>query len=89
MQQIPHLNEVIAKIVRERRAKLGMSKRMLSTLSRIDRVYIRGIESGKWNISVNVLFNLAEALEIDPVVFMQMIKDELEARNGKSWPFDE
>lgn len=89
MQQIPHLNEVIAKIVRERRAKLEMSKRMLSTLSRIDRVYIRGIESGKWNISVNVLFNLAEALEIDPVVFMQMIKDELEAINGKSWPFDE
>lgn len=89
MQQIPHLNEVIAKIVRERRAKLEMSKRMLSTLSRIDRVYIRGIESGKWNISVNVLFNLAEALEIDPVVFMQMIKDELEAINGKYWPFDE
>lgn len=87
MEKYPFLNETIGKILRQKRESMGMSKRQLSTLASIERAYITGIEQGKWNVSLNALFHLCEALEIDPQELMGMVKKELEAKNGKSWPF--
>lgn len=87
MDTYPNLNGVVAKILRERRERLGMSKRQLSTLASIERSYITGLENGRWNVSLNVLFYLCEALEIDPQEFIGQVKQELEKKNGRKWPF--
>ena len=55
-----------------------MSKRKLSELAMIERAYITGLENGKWNVTLNVLFFLSEALEIRPEVFIKLVMDEVE-----------
>ena len=78
MEKYPYLNEAVANILKGRREALGMSKRKLSELAMIERAYITGLENGKWNVSLNILFFLSEALEIRPDVFIQLVMDEVE-----------
>lgn len=78
MEKYPYLNEAVANILRHRRESLGMSKRKLSELAMIERAYITGLENGKWNVTLNVLFFLSEALEIRPEVFIKLVMDEVE-----------
>lgn len=87
MEKIKFLNETVGKILRQKRESMGMSKRLLSTLSSIERAYITGLESGKWNISLNALLHLCSALEIAPEAFMGQLMQELEKKNGKKYPF--
>lgn len=76
MEKYPYLNEAVAEVLKTRRAALGMSKRNLSELAMIERAYITGLENGKWNVTLNVLFYLSEALELDPVEFVRLVKEE-------------
>ena len=76
MEKYPYLNEAVAEVLRTRRAALGMSKRKLLELAMIERAYITGLENGKWNVTLNVLFYLSEALELDPVEFVRLVKEE-------------
>lgn len=76
MEKYPYLNEAVAEVLKTRRAALGMSKRKLSELAMIERAYITGLENGKWNVTLNVLFYLSEALELDPVEFVRLVKEE-------------
>ena len=78
MKKYPYLNEAVANILKEKREALGMSKRKLSELAMIERAYITGLENGKWNVTLNVLFFLSEALEIRPDVFIQLVMNEVE-----------
>lgn len=87
MEKINFLNEIVGTILRQKRESMGMSKRLLSTLSSIERAYISGLESGKWNVSLNALLQLCSALEIEPEAFMKQVKTELEKKNGRKWPF--
>ena len=76
MEKYPYLNEAVAEVLKTRRAALGMRKRKLSELAMIERAYITGLENGKWNVTLNVLFYLSEALELDPVEFVRLVKEE-------------
>lgn len=61
-----------------------MSKRKLSELAMIERAYITGLENGKWNVSLNVLFHLSEALGLEPETFVALVRQQivkLEAMN--------
>lgn len=87
MEEYPQLKEVLAKIVRERREALHMSKRQLSKAAYIERSYITGLENGNWNPSLNVVLHLCEALKIEPEEFMRQVRHELEEKNGRKWPF--
>ena len=78
MEKYPYLNEAVANVLKGKREALGMSKRKLSELAMIERAYITGLENGKWNVSLNVLFCLSEALEIKPDVFIQLVMNEVE-----------
>ena len=78
MEKYPYLNEAVANILKEKRVALGMSKHKLSELAMIERAYITGLENGKWNVTLNVLFFLSEALEIRPDVFIQLVMNEVE-----------
>lgn len=77
MENYPFLNDVMAKLLRERRAELGMSKRKLSEEAMIERAYITRLEKGQCNVSVNVLFYLCEALKIEPDDFLKQVKSQL------------
>ena len=83
------LNEAIASVLRKKREELGMSKRKLSELAMIERAYITGLEAGKWNATMNVIFYLSESLGIHPVDFVALICTEmaiLKAKETKSPP---
>lgn len=64
--------------MKERREALAMSKRKLSELAMIERAYITGLENGKWNVTLNVLFFLSEALEVEPERFVGLVRNEIE-----------
>ena len=57
------INE-IASVVKNRRAILGISQEELAHLAEIDRTYASQIERAIANPSLQVLCNLAEALQI-------------------------
>ena len=52
----------------------------------IERAYITGLENGKWNVTLNVLFFLSEALEIRPDTFINLVMDEVENLKKRSMP---
>lgn len=59
------LKEIGARI-RKVRTERGYSQEELSFNAEMDRAYISEIESGQKNFSINVLFKLSKALEIEP-----------------------
>lgn len=79
MEKYPFLNQAVANVLSRRRRDLGMSKRKLSELAMMERAYITGIESARWNISLNGIFFLCDALQLDQVEFARRVKRELKA----------
>ena len=77
MEKYPFLNEAIAKILYERRIALNMSKKKLSELALIERAYIRSIENAEKTPTLNAIFYLSEALEIEPEDFVKQVKAEV------------
>lgn len=77
MEKYPLLNKAVAETLKSRRQKLGLSKRRLSELAMLERAYITGLEDGKWNVSLNALFFLCEALEIEPESFVRQVRERL------------
>lgn len=59
-----HVINAIANVVKTRRAALGISQEELAHLAEIDRTYASQIERGIANPSLQVLCNLAKALEL-------------------------
>ena len=66
-----------------------MRNRNLSEVHMIERPYITGLDSGKRNDTMNVIFYLSESLGIHPVDFVALICTEmaiLKAEETKSPP---
>lgn len=78
MEKYPYLTEAVASVLLRRRTELGMSKKKLSETAMVERAYISGLEAGKWNVSLNVLFYLSEALALSPNEFILMVMEERE-----------
>lgn len=77
MEKYPFLNEAVAKILHERRISLNMSKKKLSELALIERAYIRSLERSEKNPTLNAIFYLSEALEMEPEDFVKLVKIEV------------
>lgn len=84
MEKYPYLNEAVAIVLSRRRAELGMSKKKLSEAAMVERAYISGLEAGKWNVSLNILFFLSEALGLDPRDFLTQVIEEIDKFQQKS-----
>jgi len=84
MEKYPYLNEAVAIVLSRRRAELGMSKKKLSETAMVERAYISGLEAGKWNVSLNILFFLSEALGLDPRDFLTQVIEEIDKFQQKS-----
>ncbi len=82
MEKYPYLNEAVAAVLARRRAELAMSKKKLSEQAFIERAYITGLEAGKWNVTLNVLFYLSDALGMKPDDFVHEVMVERERLEG-------
>jgi transcriptional regulator with XRE-family HTH domain len=58
------MNEKVAQRIKQLRLKAGVSQEGLSHLAELDRKYIGIIEKGNTNISIQVLSQICDALDI-------------------------
>ncbi|NBT87594.1 MAG: XRE family transcriptional regulator [Flavobacteriaceae bacterium] len=58
------MNDKVAQRIKQLRLKAGVSQEGLSHLAELDRKYIGIIEKGNTNISIQVLSQICEALDI-------------------------
>lgn len=58
------MNEKVAQRIKEKRLKAGISQESLSHLADLDRKYVGIIEKGQTNISIKVLSQLCDALDV-------------------------
>lgn len=84
MKDYPFLTEVISNVISMLREGAGLSKRKLSLLSGIDRVYILQIEQGKYRPTMNFMFLLARALGISPTRMIYLIEKEQKMLEDKT-----
>lgn len=84
MKLYPNLAEAIANTVESLRKTKKMSKSSLADYADIERCYLRGIEKGARKPTVNTIFCLCEALQINPVDFFRIVMSELEKLNNNS-----
>ena len=71
------LNQAIAKILTTLRTTRQLSKKRLSELAGMERVYLIQLEKGEKRPTVNALFLLAKAFGIKASDFLKMVEDEL------------
>lgn len=78
MEDFPFLTEAISCVLTRLREEARLSKRKLSLLSGIDRVYILQVEQGKYRPTVNFMFRISDALGISPGVLFNLVEKERE-----------
>lgn len=62
----PPLRTIVAKNIRERRLRLGLSQELLAEKSALHRTYIGAVERGERNITLLSLERIATALKVSP-----------------------
>ncbi len=67
-----NLQQIFGETIKKIRLKKGLSQETLAFEADIDRTYISDIEKGKRNISIQVVYKLALALQIS---FSDLIKE--------------
>lgn len=77
MEDYPFLGEAISRVLIKLRESASLSKRKLSQLSGIDRVYILQVEQGKYRPTVNFLFLIAKVLGIPASTILAMVESEI------------
>ena len=63
-------------LIKELRQKESMTQEQLSTLCNVDVRTIQRIEKGEQNISISLLFSIADALKIGSVALISKIFSE-------------
>ena len=66
--------ELMGKLIRSRRKKLNLTQDDLARRVNLMRTSITNIEKGRQKIQVHTLFDLAAALEVDPVTLIPSLK---------------
>lgn len=78
--------ETLARNLRFYRVKKGLSQEGLSFSAGIDRTYVSGIERGQRNPTLDVLDDLAAALDLEPIALLEKrpkIGSDLRLRSGR------
>ena len=60
----------VAKVIKEIRESKGISQRALARKLGMDPGALNRIENGSGNLLTNTLFDIAEALDVDPALFL-------------------
>lgn len=78
MREYPNLSEAIANTLLTYRKTKKMSKSALADFASIERCYLRDIEKGNRKPTLNTIFCICEALQVNPVIFINDIMVELD-----------
>ena len=68
--------EILAKNLREIRAKTGFSQEELADRAGLHRTYISSVERAERNISLENIFSLAKALGVTPADLLHLPPDQ-------------
>ena len=78
MRNYPYLAEAIANVLKSIRNERGMNKSNLADFADIERCYVRDIEKGNRKPTVNTIFCICEALQVEPVDFFVAVVREVD-----------
>lgn len=70
------LRQNLAKNLRYWRRERGLSQEALAHMAGIDRTYVSSLERQRYSATLDMIENLASALEIDPIKLLEPIAPE-------------
>lgn len=76
MEDYPQLTEAVSRVLTRCREDAGSSKRRLSMVSHLDRVYLLQVEKGQYRPTLNFIFWLAQALGLSAGELVKLIEQE-------------
>lgn len=74
--KLEELTHSLGESVRRQRARRGMSRRVLSELSGVSERYLAQLETGQANVSVNVLWSLAQTMDTTIASLLEEPREE-------------
>jgi transcriptional regulator with XRE-family HTH domain len=72
--------QAFAKVVRERRLKLGITQSDLENEDSIDRSYVSKLELAKREPGLNAIFHIAKALGMQPSELIKAVEEAMAGR---------
>ena len=84
MREYPFLSESIAHVLGKLRLERGMSKSALADFAAMQRKYLFEIEQGVKKPTVNAIFSLCEALQVEPDEFFRQVVARMKALQKES-----
>lgn len=84
MREYPHLSDAISRILEKLRMERGMSKSALADFAAMQRKYLFEIEQGIKKPTVNAIFSLCEALQVEPDEFFRQVVARMKALQKES-----
>jgi transcriptional regulator with XRE-family HTH domain len=70
--------QAFGQVLRELRRDRGLSQEAFAEVGRCSRPHISRLESGRNSPSLSMLFQLAEALQIEPATLIQRVQNKLQ-----------
>lgn len=71
------IRDELATAVRKRRKKLGFSQEELAYKAEIDRTYVSRLECGKVSVSIEIIYQIAKALQTSLTMLVKDIESNL------------
>lgn len=74
MQDVPYLAQALSYVIENMRKERNITKSALADFSRLERRYLREIETGAKRPTVNAIYSICEALKIKPEEFFCVVE---------------
>ena len=74
MQDVPYLAQELSHVIENIRKEWHISKTALADFSRLERRYLREIETGTKRPTVNAIYSICEASKIRPEEFFCVVE---------------
>ena len=84
MREYPYLSDAISRTLEILRQERGMSKSALADFAAMQRKYLFEIEQGVKKPTVNAIFSLCEALQVEPDEFFRQVVARMKALQKES-----
>lgn len=75
MQKRPSVEAIFGKVLRQMREERGLTQEKMAELAEIDRTYIYRLENGLRSPSLDVIFRVADALDVSPAAILERVND--------------
>lgn len=73
MQKRPSVEVIFGKVLRQLREEKGLTQEKMAELAEIDRTYIYRLENGLRSPSLDVIFRLADSMNVSPGAILDKV----------------